>query len=77
MMIWVVISFFSFFAAYVCWYAKGEGIIGIIISDGILGVLFAQAFSLTKGFYMYNLMEVVVWIISVIVLRRKPKELIA
>lgn len=77
MMIWVGISFFSFFAAYVCWYAKGEGIIGIIISGGILGVLFAQAFSLTQGFYIYNLMEVVVWIIGVIILRRKPKEFIA
>lgn len=77
MMIWVVISFLSFFAAYVCWYAKGEGMIGIIISGGILGVLFAQAFSLIKGFYVYNLMEVIVWIIGVIVLRRKSKEFIA
>lgn len=31
MMIWVVISGLSFFLAYVCWYAKGEGMIGILI----------------------------------------------
>ena len=74
MMIWIVISCISFFVAYVCWYAKGEGILSVIISSGIIGVLFAQAFSLTKGFYVYNLMEVIVWIIGVMILRRKPKE---
>lgn len=77
MMIWVIISFISFFAAYVCWYAKGEGILSVIISGGIIGVLFAQAFSLTQGFYVYNRMEVIVWIIGVIILRRKPKEFVA
>lgn len=76
MMIWVVISGLSFFLAYVCWYAKGEGMIGVVISGGILGVLFAQAFSLTKGFYVYDLMEVIVWMIGILILYRKPKEFI-
>lgn len=76
MTIWVVISFASFFMAYICWYAKGEGVIAIIISSAIIGVLFAQAFSLTQGFYVYNLTEVVTWLIGVIILYRKPKELI-
>lgn len=76
MMIWVVISGLSFFLAYVCWYAKGEGMIGVVISSGILGVLFAQAFSLTKGFYVYDLMEVIVWMIGILILYRKPKEFI-
>ena len=49
----------------------------MIISGGIIGVLFAQAFSLTQGFYVYNRMEVIVWIIGVIILRRKPKEFVA
>ena len=52
MMIWVVISFLSIFMAYICWYAKGEGAIAIVISSVIIGVLFAQAFSLTQGFYV-------------------------
>ena len=76
MTIWVVISFASFFMAYICWYAKGEGVIAIIISSAIIGVLFAQAFSLTQGFYVYNLTEVVTWLIGVIILYRKPKELV-
>lgn len=76
MMIWIVISFATFFMAYICWYAKGEGIIAIFISSMIMGVLLAQAFHLgiTQGFYMYHFLEVLTWIMSVILLRRKPKE---
>lgn len=76
MMMWIVIAFASFFMAYICWYAKGEGIIAIFISSIIMGVLLAQAFNLniTQGFYMYHLLEVITWLIGVILLRRKPKE---
>lgn len=76
MMIWVVIAFASFFMAYICWYAKGQGIIAIIISSIILGLLLAQAFNLNllQGFYMYDLMEVITWIIGMLILYRKPKE---
>ena len=76
MMMWMVIAFASFFMAYICWYAKGEGIIAMIISSMIIGVLLAQAFNLNinQGFYMYHLLEVFTWIIGVVILRRKPKE---
>ena len=76
MMMWIVIAFASFFMAYICWYAKGEGIIAIIISSMIIGVLLAQAFNLniTQGFYMYHSLEVFTWLIGVILLRRRPKE---
>lgn len=74
MMMWIVISFASIFMAYICWYAKGDGIIAIIISSVIMGVLLAQAFNFTQGFYMYHLLEVITWIIGVMLLHRKPKE---
>lgn len=74
MMIWVVISFATIFMAYICWYARGEGMISIIISGAIIGALFAQAFSLTQGFYVYHIMEIITWIIGVVILHRKPKE---
>lgn len=74
MLIWVGISCASFFLAYICWYAKGEGIAAIIVSSLILGVLLAQAVSLTQGFYAYHTLEVITWIVGVILLRRKPKE---
>lgn len=76
MMIWIAISFASILMAYLCWYAKGEGMIAIILSSAIIGVLFAQAFSLVQGFYMYDLMEVITWLIGVIILYRKPKEFV-
>ena len=76
MMMWIVISFASFFMAYICWYTIGEGFIAIFISSVIIGVLLAQAFNLniTQGFYMYHSLEVVTWLAGVVLLRRKPKE---
>ena len=56
---------------------KGEGIIAILISAVILGVLFAQAFCITQGFYVFHFMEVITWIIGVIIMCRKPKEFVA
>lgn len=77
MMMWVALSFASILMAYVCWYAKGEGIFAVLISGCILGALLAQAVSLTQGFYVYHFMEIVAWITGVIILRRKPKEFAA
>ena len=76
MMIWTVMSFGSFFMAYICWYAKGKGPIAIFISSIIIGILVSQAFSLSpsQGFYRYSLMEVITWILGIIILYRKPKE---
>ncbi|WP_455541924.1 hypothetical protein [Intestinibacter sp.] len=74
MMIWLVISITSFFMSYICWYAKGEGIISIIISSVIIGVLFSQAFLITQGFYITHLLEVITWIIGIIILYRNPNE---
>ena len=78
MMIWVVIACVSFFMAYMCWYAKGKGVFANVLSGTIIGVLFAQAFNLNplQGFYMYDLMEVITWIIGVLILYRKPKEFV-
>lgn len=74
MMMWIVISFATPFMAYICWYAKGNGPVAIVISGVIIGVLFAQAFSIIQGFYVYYVMDVITWLISIVVLFRKPKE---
>lgn len=59
MMIWVLMSFASYFLAMVCWYAKGEGAPAVLLSAVILGALLAQAVNLRidRGFYVYHLME--------------------
>lgn len=74
MMIWGAISFAAFFLAQLCWYARRQGPVAVILSSGILGVLFAQAFNITRGFYVYHWLEIPTWLIGVIILRRKPKE---
>ena len=75
-MMWLLVAFASFFMAYFCWYAKGEGIIAILTSSVIIGVLLAQAvnLSITQGVYVYHSLEVVTWLIGVILLRRTLKE---
>lgn len=57
MMMWIAISFAAFFMAYICWYAKGEGIVAIFISSVIMGVLLAQAVNLKWG-YVYHFLEI-------------------
>ena len=49
--------------------------VAILLSSGILGVLLAQAVSLTHGFYVYHGLEVLAWLLGVLLLYRKPKEL--
>ncbi len=75
MQMWIVISFFAFFMAYVCWYAKGNGIVAVFLSSLILGCLLAQAVNLGQGgVYVYHFLEVLTWLAGVILLRRRPGE---
>lgn len=76
LLIWVAAACASFFLAYACWYARGEGPAAVLLSGAILGVLLAQAVSLTQGLYLYHAAEAVVWVLGFLLLyRRKPKEL--
>ena len=74
MMIWIVLSFAVPIFAFICWYAKGNGMPAVLISACILGVLFSQAFLITQGFYVTHILEVVTWLAGAAVLYRKPKE---
>lgn len=78
MQMWIVISFFAFFMAYVCWYAKGNGIVAVFLSSLILGCLLAQAVNLGRGgVYINHFLEVLTWLAGVILLRRRPGEFAA
>ena len=74
MKIWFVMAFISPVFSYICWYAKGEGMVAVMISSVILGVVFSQAFLITQGFYMTHVLEVVMWMLALLILRRKPKD---
>ena len=76
-MIWFGITVVSPFLAVICWYAKGEGPIAVVISGVIIGILFSQALFLFQGVQITYIPEVIVWLASLWVLRRKPKEFAA
>lgn len=74
MMFWIVAAFAAIPAAFVCWFAKGEGWIAIILSAGILGVLFSQAILVLPVFHVTHLLDVLTWLAGLAVLYRKPRE---
>ena len=75
MLIWAMFSFVSFFLAYICWYAKGKGIIAILISAIIVGVLFSQSVLILQGIRVVSVLGFIAWFVGVFVLYRKAKEL--
>lgn len=77
MAVWLGIALASVFPAYLCWYARGRGCPAILISGGVLGVLLAQACSLTQGLYVCHTAELITWLAGVLLLRRPPKEFAA
>ncbi|QRG66681.1 hypothetical protein [Brevibacillus choshinensis] len=77
MMIWIVMTVISPFLAFVCWYAKGKGIIAISISSIILLVITRQSFAF--GFWYFDIryyLELLLWIATIFVLYQSPKQII-
>lgn len=77
MMIWIIMTCISPFLAFVCWYAKGKGIMAIIISSIIVMVISRQAFAF--GFWYFDItsiLELFLWIATIFVLYQSPKQII-
>ena len=72
-LIWFGITAVSPLLACVCWYARGNGWAAVALSGILLGVLFSQAVLLLQGIRITYWPEVLVWLASLWVLRRKPK----
>ncbi len=75
MMIWVAMTFLSPFMAFICWYAKGEGIISIIIAALIFMFMARQTF--VFGFWyldLINILELFLWVGTMFVLYQTPKQ---
>lgn len=76
MMIWIAMTFISPFMAFICWYAKGNGIISIIISALIFMFITRQAF--VFGFWyldISDILELILWIGTMLVLYQSPKQI--
>ena len=71
-MIWFGFTAVSPLLAFVCWYAKGKSKLAFILSALILAVLFNMCF--VYGCWYFNaksVLEVIVFIIGAMVLRRE------
>ncbi|NLK74478.1 MAG: hypothetical protein GX288_04225 [Clostridiales bacterium] len=75
--IWVMLTFLSPFLAFICWYAKGNTKISLILSSIIVGILFDNAFNF--GYLYFNIsymLEVIVWLLGIFILYNNPKQLL-
>ncbi len=76
MMIWIIVTFISPFMAFICWYAKGKGIISIIIAASILMLITRQTF--VFGFwylYIKNGLELFLWTGTMLILYQSPQQI--
>ena len=70
-MIWFGFTVVSPLLAFVCWYAKGKSKLAFILSALILAVLFNMCFVYGFGYFSaWSVLEVIVFIIGFIVLKR-------
>jgi len=77
MMIWISLTAISPIFAFICWYAKGKGIIAIFISSIIFMFITSQTF--VYGFWYFDITyipELFIWIATIFVLYQSPKQII-
>ena len=75
MMIWYTITSISPILAFICWYAKGNNKISIMISSGILAVMLIESFSIGFWyFYFKSVIDTLLFLGTMTVLYTKPKN---
>lgn len=69
MMIWYTITLFSPVLAYICWYAKGNSKISMVISSLILSVMFISSFEIGIWYFdIKSIIDLIIFIGTVFVL---------
>ena len=77
MLIWYGITLISPMLAYVCWYAKSESKISIIISSLIFCVMFISSFSIGIWYFdLKSVIDLIIFIGTICVINVKPKHTI-
>lgn len=75
MMIWYGITAITPILAFICWYAKGNNKISIMISSGILAVMLIESFSIGLWyFYFKSVIDTLLFLGTITVLYTKPKN---
>lgn len=76
-MIWIGFTIISPLLAFICWYAKGNGKAAMAVSAGIISTLFNTAFVYGMGYFSIRyILELVVFLLTVFILRRTLKEIV-
>ena len=74
-MIWVGFTIASPFLAFICWHAKGEGMLAVVISAGIISVFFNLAFAYGLAYFdIRSVLQVMTLVLVVIVLHKSRKK---
>lgn len=74
-MIWVGFTIASPFLAFICWHAKGKGMLAVIISAGIIAVFFNLAFAYGLVYFdIRSVLQVMTLVLGVIVLHKSRKK---
>ena len=77
MLIWYGITLISPFMAFVCWYAKGNGIIAFIVKVAIITVMILCSFAIGMWYFDFtSVINTIFFIITLVVVYDTPKELI-
>ena len=75
MIIWYVITLITPILAFICWYAKGNGKISLIICSGILAVMLMSSFSIGMWyFYFKSIIDTILFIGTMGILYTNPKK---
>jgi len=75
MMIWYLVTLISPFMAFVCWYAKGSGIIPFIINICIVTVMIFCCFSIGIWYFDFkSIIETLFFVATLCILYDTPKK---
>lgn len=74
---WLLLALISPILSAICWYAKSESLVGIILGSVILSIFFvlAFAFDLNSFRIRHSGLEAINWLIAVGVLYKSPKQI--
>lgn len=75
MLIWYGITLISPFMAFVCWYAKGNGIIAFIIKVSIITVMILCSFAIGMWYFDFiSVINTILFITTLVVLYDTPNK---